>query len=238
MPILKSRFVAAFLLSAIVGGSAGLAPRAVMSAVEAGDSADPAAEAGGGLLSPEELDEVVGPIALYPDDLIAIVLPASTFPLDIVKAARFLAKREKNPKLEPSKEWDPSVLGLLNYPEVIKLMNDDLDWTWKLGTAVIDQQKDVMDAIQHFRQRAKAAGNLESGEQQIIVEEKETIIIQSASPEVGDRPPTRPVPLLLFVSVSLLLFAARRFLDRHVRGRGHRLRRRLASRRRQYQPQR
>ena len=108
-------------------------------------------------LSPQELDELVGRIALYPDELIAITLPASTYPLQIVQAARFLQKRAKNPGLKPRKDWDTSILGLLNYPEVIEIRNEDLDWTWKLGEAVVAQQKDVMDAIQQTRLRAHAA---------------------------------------------------------------------------------
>lgn len=153
------------------------------------------------MLSAQDLDELVGPIALYPDDLVALVLPASTFPLDIVQAARFMQKRVSNPQLEPSQTWDTSVLGLLNYPEIVTLMNDDLDWTQRLGTAVINQQRDVMDAIQDFRQRANAAGNLESDDKQVIVREKETIIIQPASPEVIYVPRYEPAQVVVYQSV-------------------------------------
>ncbi len=123
------------------------------------------------LLTKEQLDELVGPIALYPDELVAIVLPASTYPLDIVQAARYLEKRKNDSKLKPDEEWDSSVLGLLNYPEVIDKMNTDQSWTWKLGEAVANQQQDVMDAIQQFRAKAHTAGNLESGDKQIIIVE-------------------------------------------------------------------
>jgi len=116
--------------------------------------------------------------------LIAIALPASTYPLQIVQAARFLEKKKKKPDLKPRENWDTSILGLLNYPEVIQIMNEDLDWTWKLGEAVVSQQKDVIDAIQQMRARAHAAGNLTSNKQQVIVVEKETIIIKSADPKV------------------------------------------------------
>ena len=135
-------------------------------------------------LSLKELDKLVGRIALYPDELIAIVLPASTYPLQIVQAARFLKKKKTNPKLSPRKDWDTSVLGLLNYPQVVETMNDDLDWTWKLGEAVVAQQKDVMNAIQQVRARAYAAGNLKSNDKQVIVLEKQTIIIKSPDPKV------------------------------------------------------
>ena len=113
--------------------------------------------------SAEELDQIVGPIALYPDDLLGLVLPASTYPLQVVQASRFLEKYEKDKSLEPDKDWDESVIGLLNYPDVIDKMNEDLDWTWKLGEAVADQQNDLMNAVQRFRGKADAAGNLEAG---------------------------------------------------------------------------
>jgi len=176
------RSVLNFVLAIALGMAVAIAPRlGLTQAPAAGDQS--AAEAPPPF-SNEELDEMVGPIALYPDELIAILMPASTFPLDVVQAARFLEQHKKDPKLKPSEKLDPSVLGLLNYPEIIKLMNDDLPWTERFGTAVINQQQELMDAIQQFRQRAQAAGNLESNEQQVIVQEKETIIIQSAAPDV------------------------------------------------------
>jgi hypothetical protein len=131
-----------------------------------------------------ELDELVGPIALYPDDLIAIVLPASTYPLQVVEAARFLDRYENDSSLEPDPDWDDSVVGLLNYPEVLRMMNDDLDWTWDLGAAVLDQRPEVLDAIQSFRNQAYAAGNLESDDKQTVTVENGVIEISPADPEV------------------------------------------------------
>jgi len=147
-------------------------------------------------LSPQELEKLVGPIALYPDDLVGIVLPASTNALQIVSAARFLEKRKKNPNLQPDKDWDPSVLGLLNYPEVIKMMNKDLEWTQTLGDAVINQQKDVMNAIQSFRNKAQAVGNLKTNEKQIIIVEKKIIKIVSADPQVIYVPTYQPTTVI------------------------------------------
>ncbi|MCZ6744454.1 MAG: DUF3300 domain-containing protein [Alphaproteobacteria bacterium] len=150
------------------------------------------------LLSEDELFELVGPIALYPDELVAIVLPASTYPLEIVQAARYLAKHEKDASLKPDERWDSSVLGLLNYPEIINMMNEDLDWTWKLGSAVVDQQEDVMDAVQAFRNKADEAGNLESNEQVIVVHEKEIIEIRSTSTEVIYVPTYNPTTVIVY----------------------------------------
>lgn len=134
-------------------------------------------------LSPEELQELVGPIALYPDDLLSLVLPAATYPVQIVQASRYLKKTKKRVSTKPEKKWDPSVVGLLNYPEVLDMMNADLDWTWKLGTAVANQLEDVLKAIQDFRQEAKEAGNLESNEKQEIIEEDQVIVIKHADPD-------------------------------------------------------
>ena len=142
-------------------------------------AAAPAAE----LLGPDELRKLVAPVALYPDELLAVVLPAAANPLQIVQAQRYLDKRKADQKLQPDAEWDPAVLALLNYPEVVSKMNADLEWTESLGNAVIDQQKDVMDMIQQIRAETYAGGYLKSDEKQTVVQEKETIIIQSADPE-------------------------------------------------------
>ncbi|MGH6932335.1 MAG: DUF3300 domain-containing protein [Dongiaceae bacterium] len=142
------------------------------------------AEEGAQILGDQEIRELVAPVALYPDDLLAIVLPATTNPFQIVQSQRFLDKQKEDPSLQPDSEWDPSVLALLNYPDVVAEMNNDLDWTENLGNAVIDQQEDVMDMIQQVRAESYAGGYLKSGEQQVVVQDKETIVIQSASPEV------------------------------------------------------
>ena len=120
------------------------------------------------LLSAAELEDLVGPVALYPDDLLAVVLPASTFPLQVVQAARFLEDLESNPDARPNPEWDDSIIALINYPEVVELLNEDLDWTWRLGEAVVAQQADVVMAVEGFRNRAYAAGNLRSDDRQHV----------------------------------------------------------------------
>lgn len=136
------------------------------------------------LLSNVDLEEMVGPIALYPDDLLAIVLPAAAYPLQIIDAARFLEALEDDPDLKPDPEWDDSVVALLNYPEVIKLLNDDIDWTWRLGEAVVSQQADVVAAIETFRDRAYAAGNLKSDSYQHVSHNDGAIEITPVSEDV------------------------------------------------------
>jgi hypothetical protein len=136
------------------------------------------------VLSAAELEELIGPVALYPDDLLAIILPASTYPLQIVQAARFLEDLEKDSSLKPDDDWDDSVVALTNYPEVVEMMSEDLDWTWRLGEAVVAQQTDVITAIETFRDRAYAAGNLKSDDFQKVSEEDGTIHITPVEEDV------------------------------------------------------
>lgn len=143
------------------------------------DSAKPTGDAGSDAitaLSETELEDLVGPVALYPDDLLAIVLPASTYPLEIVQAARFLEQLESDSSLEPDEAWDDSIVALLNYPDVIRMMDEDIDWTWRLGEAVINQQNDVIAAVESFRDRAYAAGNLKTDEHQKVAYDDEGVL--------------------------------------------------------------
>jgi Protein of unknown function (DUF3300) len=135
-------------------------------------------------LSDEELETLVARIALYPDDLVALVLAGSLYPLQIVQADRYLADVKTKPGLKPDPDWDGSVISLLNYPEVIDMMNGDLDWTQKLGEAVVNQQKDVLEAIQDLRDRAVANKVIKSDEKVIVEEKNENIVITPAKKEV------------------------------------------------------
>jgi hypothetical protein len=139
--------------------------------------------------SPEQLDQMLAPIALYPDSLLAQVLMASTYPIQIVQADRF-AKKNKDLKgqklLEAAKneDWDPTVKALLEFPEVLAMMSEKLDWTTKLGDAFLAQQKEVLDSVQRLRKKANEAGNLKTTNEQKVIVEKETIVIQPSNPEV------------------------------------------------------
>jgi hypothetical protein len=151
---------------------------------------EPAQEEGP-LFRPEEIDQLVAPIALYPDSLLAQVLAASTYPLEIVQAARFVEqnkslKGEKLMQAAKDKDWDPSVKAMLEFPDVLLMMNEKLEWTEKLGDAFLSQQKDVMASAQRLRKKAQESGNLKTtNEQKVIVEqETKTIIIEPANPQV------------------------------------------------------
>jgi len=150
------------------------------------------------LLSAVDLEELVGPIALYPDDLLAIVLPASAYPLQIVEAARFLEALENDPSLNPDPEWDDSVVALVNYPEVVDLLNDDIDWTWRLGEAVVSQQADVVAAIETFRDRAYAAGNLKSDDYQNVTRDEGIIEIVPIADDVIHVPYYEPERVVVY----------------------------------------
>ena len=149
-------------------------------------------------LNAAELEDLVGPIALYPDDLLAIVLPAATYPLQVIEAERFLEELKRDPALEPDPDWDDSVVALLNYPEVVSLMNEDIDWTWRLGEAVVAQQEEVVAAVESFRDRAYAAGNLRSDDYQNVERHDGVIEITPVSDDVIYVPYYEPERVLIY----------------------------------------
>ena len=146
------------------------------------------------LLDAAQLDQLVAPIALYPDPLLAQVLMASTYPLEVVQADRFAKtnKKLKGDKLKQAldqQNWDASVKELVSTPTVLATMNDQLEWTQKLGDAVLAQQADVMDAIQRLRAKAQANGKLETTKQQTVTVtqqagQQQVISIEPTSTEV------------------------------------------------------
>jgi hypothetical protein len=137
----------------------------------------------------EELGAILAPIALYPDALLAQIFMASTYPLEVVQAERWV---KQNPQLEgdaltaalEQQPWDPSVKSLVNFPQVLSMMSEQLDWMTKLGDAFVAQQKDVMETVQTLRAKAHAAGNLKTTAEQKVIVEKQVIHIESPHPEV------------------------------------------------------
>jgi hypothetical protein len=154
-------------------------------------SAPPPAQNDQQLLKPEELDALVAPIALYPDTLLSQILMASTYPLEVVQAQRW-TESNKNLKGDQLKavvdkqSWDDSVKSLVATPSVLAMMNDKLDWTQKLGDAVLAQQPDIMDAIQRLRTKAQANQKLQSNQQQNVTvkqqDNKQVIVIEQKDP--------------------------------------------------------
>ena len=132
------------------------------------------------LLAPEQLDILVSPVALYPDPLLVLVLQGSTFPVEVIAANRFLGKLAEQPELQPDPDWDTSIVGLLNYPDVLARMDAELDWTEALGEAVLNQLEDVQASIQQVRLQAYMAGMLATNEQQVVTGSPTLIIVLPA----------------------------------------------------------
>ena len=139
--------------------------------------------------TPEQLQQLVAPIALYPDALVAQVLAAATYPDQIVEADRWM---QQHPGLQgeqlgqevDKQPWDPSVKALTEFPSVLANMDKNLSWTSSLGDAYVNQEQDVMNAIQVMRERAEKAGSLKSTSQEKVNQQGQTIVIEPADPEV------------------------------------------------------
>lgn len=150
------------------------------------------------LLSQPQLEQLLAPVALYPDALLMQLLMASTYPLEVVQAQRWLGQGQNGAlradaltQALQSQGWDASVKSLVPFPDVLKMMNDQLEWTQQVGDAVLAQQADVMSAVQVLRARARAAGQLESGPQQTVTVTQNVTVppaAGAAAPAV-ERPP-------------------------------------------------
>jgi hypothetical protein len=130
-----------------------------------------------------QLDQLLGPIALYPDPLIAEILPASTLAAQIVLADRYVTGGG-DPNQIGQQPWDASVQAVARYPSVLKWMDDNLNWTEELGQAFLNQQPDVMSSIQRLRATASKLGNLQSSPQQQVIADGSDIEIVPADPQV------------------------------------------------------
>jgi hypothetical protein len=182
MTLLKRLLGQRLLLSAALAASVSVAvlPARAEMPPEAVEAAEQVPEP----LSAEELEILVARIALYPDELVALISAASLYPLQIVEAERFLEDIKTKKDLKPKASWDGSVVSLLNYPEVVKMMGEDLDWTQLLGEAIVNQQQDVLAAIQQLREQAVANGVIKTDEKVKVVTEADNIIIEPASKDV------------------------------------------------------
>jgi hypothetical protein len=179
---MKGRLV----IAALLGGFFLTAGPALPAAEEA------KAEPQSAKFSADQIDQMVAPVALYPDSLLMQVLMASTYPLEVVEADRWRrqqgeVKSDALDKALEEKDWDPSVEGLTHFPDVLKRMSDNLDWTKDMGDAFLEQKDDVFAAVQRMRARAQEAGSLKTSKEQTVTKEvvnnKETIVIQEADPQ-------------------------------------------------------
>jgi hypothetical protein len=154
------------------------------------------------LYTPDQLDSLVAPIALYPDPLLAQTLAASTYPLEIVQLQQWLAKhpdmKEKKLAEKVAKQpWDPSIQAMAPLPNVVKRLADDIQWTTELGNAFLAQEADVMQAVQRMRVKAQSTGQLKSTPEQVVktevVESRNYVVIEQANPQVVYVPSYDPV---------------------------------------------
>jgi hypothetical protein len=132
--------------------------------------------------SPEELDNLVAPVALYPDALLAQILVAATFPDQIAVASEHV--RDRGTRNIEDQGWDIAVKAVAYYPPVLNMMARDEDWTVALGQAYAAQSADVMDAVQRLREMAREQGNLVTTREHQVLEDRGRIIIVPANPQV------------------------------------------------------
>ncbi len=155
----------------------------------AGGSPGDASDAAAGF-SKEQLEQIVAPMALYPDPVVSMMLMASTYPLEIVQAARWVRANPglKDKALEEAlkqHDWDASVKSMTGFPDVLKQMDENLDWTQDLGDAFLAQKTELMDTIQRMRGKAYDSGNLKTTEQQVVTQQPDKIIVvEPADPQV------------------------------------------------------
>src|SRR5579862_4403849 len=144
-------------------------------------------------LNPQQLENLVAPIALYPDNLLSQILAASTYPIEVVEAQQWL-QQNRNLKGQAlmdaakTQNWDPSIQALVAFPDVLTRLNQDVRWTTDLGNAFLAQQPDVMNAVQQLRGRAQANGKLQSTPQETVTTQSQNgqtaIDIAPPNPEV------------------------------------------------------
>ncbi len=147
--------------------------------------------------TPDQLQRLVAPIALYPDSLVAQILAAATFPDEVVEADRWV---QANPDLKGQalgdavnqQPWDPSVKALTAFPSVLGNMDKNLSWTSTLGDAYYNQQQDVMNAVQVMRRKARDAGALKTTPQEVVNDDGPDIEVAPADPNVVYVPAYNP----------------------------------------------
>ena len=149
------------------------------------------------VFKPEELEQILAPIALHPDSLVTQILMAATYPLEVVQADRWIKqnaslKGEALTAALEKQQWDPSVKSLVNFPQVVTMMSEQLEWTQKLGDAFLADQKQVLDTIQSLRAKAQASGNLQTTKEQTVIVEEKIIKIEPANPQVVYVPTYNP----------------------------------------------
>ncbi len=152
-------------------------------------------------LSAENLEQLLAPIALYPDSLLAQILAASTYPAQVAVADQWVQQMRAAGYGSPDQiaaganaqtNWDPSVKALTAFPDVLDMLNHNLEWTTNLGNAYYNQPQDVMQTVQVLRQRAEQAGNLQSTPQEDVENDQGYIDLAPTNPQIVYVPTYNP----------------------------------------------
>ncbi len=152
-------------------------------------------------LSAEDLEQLLAPIALYPYSQLAQVLAASTYPAQVavadqwvqqMRTAGYSSQDQIAAGANAQTNWDPSIKALTAFPDVLDLMNHDLEWTSNLGNAYYNQPQDVMQTVQVLRDRAEQAGNLQSTPQEEVQNDQGYVELAPTNPQVVYVPTYNP----------------------------------------------
>jgi Protein of unknown function (DUF3300) len=161
--------------------------------------------------APDALEELLAPIALYPDVLLTQVLTASVNAQEVLDGGNWLLQNQnmQGDALDAAAEkagFGPAMRALVQFPTVVDMMCQQIDWTRQLGSAFTSDQKAVLDAVQRLRTQAAEVGNLKSTPEQkvetktendkVIVEVKpadpKVVYVPQYDPQVAYTPPPAP----------------------------------------------
>lgn len=148
---------------------------------------------------PEQLEQLLTPVALYPDQLLTQVLEASTYPSQIAEAEKWVTnpanaglRADQAAEILQQAPWSPDVKSLTAYPQVLRMLSDNMSWTEHVGIVFLTQQADVMDAVQELRQSAEDAGTLSTTDQVTVTHQGRDIVIVPTYPESASVPAFNP----------------------------------------------
>ena len=152
---------------------------------QGGPPVAPAAPGAQVTLSADQLDQLLGPVALYPDPLLSLIFPAATYPQDVVAAGQWLAATPNPTEADIAAQgWDESIKGLVHYPSVLNMMSGQIDWTQTVGAAFLNQQQDVLHSVQRLRAEAQADRNLQTNQQEQVLDDDGAILIEPVDPNM------------------------------------------------------
>ncbi len=94
--------------------------------------------------TPQQLDQLLAPIALYPDSLLAQITTASTNPQEILDVNNWLAQNHNLTLSQltaaaQQQGFDPAFIALVGFPQVLGMMAENIDDYAAIGAAVIGE---------------------------------------------------------------------------------------------------